>query len=58
MPNKRAGESRQPSEGRIENLVELLLKADKQRIEYMPQFAVPLLEMPPVYHEAEQFLAE
>ena len=41
-------------EDRIENLVGYLLKIDKQRIEYKPQFTVPLLEMPPAYYDGDQ----
>ncbi len=43
----------QKLEDRIEKLVGHLLKVDKQRIEYKPQFATPLLEMPPLYGESE-----
>ncbi len=47
-------QSWQRLENRIENLVGYLLKVDKQRIEYQPQFTAPLLEMPRVYHDGDQ----
>ncbi len=47
-------QSWQRLENRIENLVGYLLKVDKQRIEYKPQFTAPLLEMPSAYHDGDQ----
>ncbi len=44
----------QQLEDRIENLVGYLLKMDKQRIEYKPQFTAPLLEMPSACHDGDQ----
>jgi hypothetical protein len=41
----------QEFQDRIENIFGPLLRGDIQRIEYKPQFAVPLLEMPSGYRE-------
>ncbi len=44
----------QQLENRIEDLVGRLMKTDVQRIEYKPQFAVPLLEIPSAYQTDNQ----
>lgn len=44
----------QQLQDRMENLFGHLLKSDTQKIEYKPQFAVPLLEMPSAYNDNER----
>ena len=54
MFDKSTDQGWQQLEDRIENLVGYLLKIDKQRIEYKPQFTALRLEMPPTYYGGDQ----